>query len=93
MKDSLSLYKRLVPFLLPYWKWFVLAGLCALPLSLCSAGLAYLMKPAIDDVFLNKDVQMLKLLPLGIVLLYTVKGTFEFGYNFILGFKEEFRQK
>jgi subfamily B ATP-binding cassette protein MsbA len=64
----------------------VLACICTIPLALCSAGIAYLVKPALDDVFLKKDLHMLKLIPLAIVVLYSAKGAFEYSYNYLLGF-------
>jgi len=84
-KDTLYLYKRLYPFVRPYWKKFALALLCSVPVSLCSAGVAYLVKPALDDVFLKKDMSLLFLIPLGIITLYAIKGVFEYGLNFFLG--------
>jgi len=78
-------YKRLLPFIRPYWKRLVTAALCALPLSLCSAGLAFLMKPAIDDVFIKKDTTMLMLIPLGIIVLFVLRAVFEFSYEYFIG--------
>lgn len=85
IKDSVSLYKRLFPFVKPHWKKFVLAALCTIPVSLCTTAIAYLVKPALDDVFLKKDLQMLKLIPLAIVLLYATRGAFEYTFNYLLG--------
>lgn len=85
IKDSISLYKRLFPYVVPYWKKFLLAMLCAIPAALCSTGIAYLVKPALDEVFLKKDMTMLKLIPIAIVVLYAVRGTFEFLFNYFLG--------
>ncbi len=86
LKDSINLYKRLFPFVKPYWKKFIVALICTIPLSFCSAGIAYLVKPALDDVFLNKDMQMLKLIPLGIICLYTLRSFFEYLFNYMLGY-------
>jgi len=85
IKDSISLYKRLFPYAIPYWKKFLLAMLCALPAALCTTGIAYLVKPALDEVFLKKDMTMLKLIPLAIIALYATRGTFEFMFNYFLG--------
>lgn len=84
LKDSFSLYKRLYPFIRPYLMKIGVACLCALPLSLCAAGTASLVKPALDDVFLNKDMRMLALIPLAIIGLYTTKGVFEYFYAYLL---------
>ena len=82
--DTLYLYKRLYPYVRPYWKKFFLAVACSVPVSLCSAGVAYLVKPALDDVFLKKDMQMLIYIPLAIISLYAIKGFFEYGLNYFL---------
>ena len=82
---TLSLYKRLIPFIRPYWKRIALAGACAMPLSLCSAGLAWLMQPAIDEVFMKKDMGMLLLIPLGIIGLFGTRAVCEFSYEYLLG--------
>lgn len=82
---KLLIYKRLLPYILPYWKRLAVAALCALPLSLCSAGLAFLMKPAIDDVFMKKDMTMLLLIPLAIIALFVMRAVFEFSYEYCIG--------
>ncbi len=86
IQDSIRLYKRLLPFILPYWRPLLLAFICMLPLSLCSAGIAYLVKPALDEVFIKKDMTMLKLIPLAIVTMYSAKGLLDFLYNYLLGY-------
>jgi len=85
LKESLQLYKRLFPFVTPYWRTFIIVGICTLPLSLCSAAIAYLVKPALDEVFLKKDLQMLMLIPLAVIVLYSIRAVFEYTYNFLLG--------
>ena len=80
-----TLYKRLIPFIKPYWKRILLAGLCAMPLSLVSAGLAFLMKPAIDEVFIKKDLGILTLIPLAIIALFGLRAIFEFSYAYLIG--------
>ena len=84
-QDTLYLYKRLYPFVRPYWKKFFLAVACSVPVSLCAGGIAYLVKPALDDIFLKKDLQMLIVVPIIIIGLYAVRGAFEFGFNYFLG--------
>ena len=82
---DIQYYKRLLPYIVPYWKRLATAALCALPLSLCSAGLAFLMKPAIDDVFMKKDMGMLLLIPLAITGLFIMRAVFEFSYAYFIG--------
>ena len=84
LKESFKLYQRLYPFIKPYLPKIAVACLCAIPLSLCAAGTASLVKPALDEVFLNKDLRMLTLIPLAIIGLYTTKGVFEYIYAYLL---------
>ena len=39
-----------------------------------TAGTAQLIKPVLDDVFINKDMEMLKLMPFLLVGVFTLKG-------------------
>jgi len=54
--------------------------------SLFTSAQAFLVKPALDDVFLKKDEKMLFLLPLGILLLFLLKGVFAYGQLYFMSF-------
>ncbi len=86
LKESAQLYLRLFQFVKPHWRILVLAGICMLPLSLCSAGVAYLVKPALDDIFFKKDISMLRLIPLALIGLYVVKGVFDYAHAYLMGY-------
>jgi len=86
LKESVALYIRLFQFVKPHWRMLVLAGICMLPLALCSSALAYLVKPALDDIFFKKNLTMLRLVPLGIILLYAVRGIFDYSHAYLMGY-------
>jgi subfamily B ATP-binding cassette protein MsbA len=86
LKESVALYIRLFQFVKPHWRMLVLAGICMLPLALCSSALAYLVKPALDDIFFKKNLTMLRLVPLGIILLYAVRGVFDYSHSYFMGY-------
>ncbi|MBM3300348.1 MAG: ABC transporter ATP-binding protein, partial [Deltaproteobacteria bacterium] len=48
--------------------------------------LAYLVKPALDEIFFNKDLRMLYLIPLVVILVYVVKGVCDFGQYYLMAF-------
>jgi subfamily B ATP-binding cassette protein MsbA len=54
--------------------------------SLLTAAQAFLVKPALDDVFLKKDVRILFLLPIAIVVLFLLKGVFDYGQAYLMNF-------
>ena len=81
----MSLYRRLLDLAKPYCK-LGLAMICMVFVSLLTAGQAFLVKPALDDVFLKKDMRILFLLPFAIVLLFFIKGIFDYGQAYLMNF-------
>ncbi len=45
---------------------------------------AYMVKPLLDEIFFKHDAKLLNLLPLGLLLVFFVKGVFYFIYSFLL---------
>ena len=82
----MSLYRRLLDLIRPYWVKLALAMICMIFVSLLTAAQAFLVKPALDDVFLKKDARMLLLLPIAIVVLFLLKGVFDYGQAYLMNF-------
>jgi subfamily B ATP-binding cassette protein MsbA len=78
------LLARLLPYLRPYWPILALGGLLALVVSGSEAFIAWLVKPAMDDIFLKRDVTMLRLIPLVLLGAYLVKGAGRFGQSYLM---------
>ena len=51
----MNLYRRLLALVKPYWLKLVGAMICMVFVSLLTAGQAFLVKPALDGVFLKKE--------------------------------------
>jgi subfamily B ATP-binding cassette protein MsbA len=51
----MSLYRRLLEMVKPYWGKLGLAMICMILYSLMTAGQAFLVKPAFDGVFLKRE--------------------------------------
>lgn len=71
MKDLLRQY---LPYLSGYKKQFFLAVLGMIAVAVGTAGSAHLIKPVLDDVFINKDVAMLTLMPFLLVAVFMLQG-------------------
>jgi subfamily B ATP-binding cassette protein MsbA len=82
----MSLYHRLLDLVKPYLMKLGFAMICMIFVSLLTAAQAFLVQPALDDVFLKKDTKMLLLLPLAIVLLFLLKGVFDYGQAYLMNF-------
>ena len=64
----------------------LLAVVCMLLMSASRAAIAYLIKPALDDVFIKQDETMLFLIPLAVIIVYAVQGIGMYGQSYLMSF-------
>jgi len=86
MKETKGVYRRLLQFVVPYWRRLLVAMICMGGVSAITAAFALLTKQVLDDVFINKDVFMLKVLPLAIIGLGVLKGLFNFAQGYLMNY-------
>jgi len=67
-------FRRLAPYLKPHISTLFAGGLLAIVAGLMEGATAWLVKPAMDEIFVSRNVTMLKVIPLAIVGAYVVKG-------------------
>jgi len=82
----MSLYRRLLKLVTPYRVKMITAMILMGFVSLLTAAQAFLVKPALDDVFLKKDEKMLYILPLAIIFLFIFKGVFDYGQSYLMNY-------
>ena len=75
---------RLVPYIKPYWSLLLVGMGLAIMVSGMEGAIAYLVKPAMDDIFLKRDLVMLRLVPLAILLVYVIKGAARYGQSYLM---------
>ena len=61
-----------------YKKEFVFAILGMIAVAVGTAATAHLLKPILDDIFINKDKEMLALIPVMIIGIFALKSTGKF---------------
>jgi len=66
--------KEYLPYYKHYKKEFFLAFIGMILVSLATAATAYLVKPVLDKIFIQKNETMLYILPVAIILAYFFKG-------------------
>lgn len=59
-------------------------GLCMIVVALATATSAWLMKPALDKIFLQKSSKMLLVIPVAILLVTLIKGVASFYQNALM---------
>ena len=82
----MNLYRRLLEFIKPYWRKLAVAMTCMIFMSALEGGQAYVVKPALDDVFINKDATKLFLLPFVIIAIFLLKGIFNYLQSYLMNF-------
>ena len=65
---------------------FLLATLCMLVVGATTSSLAFLVKPALDEIFLKKNADMLTWIPLAVIVIYLLKGSCSYGQTLIMNF-------
>lgn len=80
---------RLLSMVKDNWGKMVMAMFCLLAMAGTEAGIPFLMKPVIDDIFIKQDLDMLKLIPLVVILLYIVRGLAMYGQEYLMNYVGE----
>jgi subfamily B ATP-binding cassette protein MsbA len=78
------LYRRLLAYLRPYWHWLLVGTALALVVAAMDGAIAWLVKPAMDDIFLKRDLRMLTLIPLGLLGAYLLKAASRYGQSYLM---------
>ena len=76
--------RRLLPYVRPYWSWLLAGAGLALVVSAMDGAIAWLVKPAMDGIFIQREVAMLRLLPLVILAVYVTKGAGRYGQSYLM---------
>lgn len=67
------------------WR-FIVAAVCMLTIAGATACMAYLIKPVIDDIFIQKDTARLLTFPLFIILVFFCKAAGSYGQEFFMNY-------
>ena len=75
---------RLYKVLAPYRSKLAIAMVGMIIVAGLNAAQAYMVKPLLDEIFINKDRILLNLLPLALIVIFLIKGVFYFIYSYLL---------
>ncbi len=65
---------------------FVLAMLSMLVVGATTSALAFLVKPALDEIFLKRNADMLIWIPIAVIVIYMVKGLCNYTQTILMSF-------
>ena len=76
--SDLGTYRRLLRYLRPYLARLCLSLLFSLFIAATSGAVAFLFKYVVNDILIAKDMTMLRLITLGIVVVYLIKAVCDY---------------
>lgn len=81
---GVKMYIRLLGLVRPYTGRLVAAMVCMGVYSALSGGLAWLVKPVVDRIFVEHNATMLALLPLAVLAVSVGKGLADYGQAYLM---------
>ncbi len=81
--------KALLKLIASHWKKLIAAVICMMIVAAATSISAYLVKPMLDDIFINKDKTKLLLLPGAAVLIFFLKGMGAYGQQYLMKYVGE----
>jgi subfamily B ATP-binding cassette protein MsbA len=79
-----ALYKRLLDYARPYWRFFTIAVVAMVLFAATDTGFAALMKPMLDGNFIERDPDMVRLVPLALIALFVFRGLAGFASRYAM---------
>ena len=79
-------FLRLIRYLIPYRVRLIGAFLCSAVVAGLAGAYAWLVRPVLDGIFINKDERLLIVLPLAILAVAVLKGVFNYGQNYLMNY-------
>jgi subfamily B ATP-binding cassette protein MsbA len=76
--------RRLLTYIWPYRRRLVVSIVCGMAVSGATVLATLLVKPVLDEIFIQRDTGKLLLFPVVIFLLYLARGLFYYGHAYYL---------
>ncbi len=83
-QSVLRVYTRLLTYVIPFWKMFLLAIFGMIVYAITQPAFAALIKPLLDNSFVHHDPRSIRLIPLLVVGLFLLRGTAGFFSNYFI---------
>lgn len=83
MKET-NVYLRLLELVKPHVRKLILAMVCMLGVAGAQPIIAYLIKPVVDGIIVDRDPRLIKLLPIIVLVVFAAKGLFGWGSTYLM---------
>jgi subfamily B ATP-binding cassette protein MsbA len=78
--------KKIIALVSQYRIKLVLAALCMIVVAGSNGAMAFLVKPVMDDIFINQNRDMLLLIPAIAILVFFLKGAGSYGSEYLMNY-------
>ncbi len=78
--------KKIIAQVTLYWKRLAAAALCMIVVACANGAMALLVKPVMDDIFINRNRHMLVVIPAVAVLVFFLKGAGSYGSEYLMNY-------
>jgi subfamily B ATP-binding cassette protein MsbA len=76
--------KRLFELVMPHWRRIVLAGFFSIMVSLLNGSFAWIIKPVVDDIFVEGNKSALAIISAAVALAFFLRGVCAFFQNYLM---------
>jgi len=84
--SGIDRFKRLLRYVRPYRTRFVAAFACSGLVALLSAVYAWMVKPVLDGIFIEKNEELLLVLPLALLGVAVLKAVLSYGVGYLMAY-------
>ena len=79
-------HKEMLSLIKDSWLRLLASAVCSAIVGAMTAATAYLVKPAVEKIFEQRDMQMLVLIPVAIIVVFAIKGVAAYGSGYLLSY-------
>ena len=86
----MAVYRRILKLIKPHWPYLAVAVVCMLVVAAMTAGLAWIVKPLLDDIFIaakddpERASRMIYILPLAFFAIQALRGAATYGQEILM---------
>ncbi|MDH5301542.1 MAG: lipid A export permease/ATP-binding protein MsbA [Gammaproteobacteria bacterium] len=84
LNDGKAVYRRLLGYVKPYWKAFIIVIIGMAMVAATEVGFAALIKPMLDGTFVEKDPFWITVIPLALIGIFLVRGIGSFATSYLM---------
>ena len=79
-------HKRLFDLIKDNRMRLFMAMMCMLVMAAATSATAFLVKTVLDDIFFNKNIRMLTLIPVAVIVIYLLRGLGMYGQEYLMSY-------